>query len=157
MCKLCLCRHLMFHLKVRLQAQSVYRGIFHCVAKTYSREGVGFPILFNLSAAWSCRVFTVFLSTQIHGFFRGMSFPVLTTGVLNSIIFGAYSNGLDYLSQSQRGPCRPASDAHVFTAGCFSGVVQVSSPEAVTGPDWTIGTKKKQYFSFSIEEAHMCA
>ncbi|XP_037540266.1 solute carrier family 25 member 45 [Nematolebias whitei] len=86
--------------KVRLQAQSVYRGIFHCVAKTYSHEGV-------------------------HGFFRGMSFPVLTTGILNSIIFGAYSNGLNYLSQSQRSQCRPASDAHVFTAGCFSGVMQV--------------------------------
>lgn len=37
-----------FHLKVRLQAQSVYRGIFHCVAKTYSHEGVGVPSSFGL-------------------------------------------------------------------------------------------------------------
>ncbi|XP_017266914.1 solute carrier family 25 member 45 isoform X2 [Kryptolebias marmoratus] len=86
--------------KVRLQAQSVYKGIIHCVSKTYSREGV-------------------------HGFFKGMSFPVLTTGVLNSIIFGAYSNGLLYLAQSEGGQRRPPSDAHVFAAGCFSGLMQV--------------------------------
>ncbi|KAM3871716.1 solute carrier family 25 member 45-like [Diretmus argenteus] len=89
--------------KVRLQARSIYKGIFHCVAQTYSHEGV-------------------------HGFFKGMAFPVLTTGVTNSVVFGSYSNALDYLTQSQRNDRshgRPASAAQVFTAGCFSGLVQV--------------------------------
>ncbi|XP_028309202.1 solute carrier family 25 member 45 [Gouania willdenowi] len=89
--------------KVRLQAQSIYNGIFHCVAKTYSNEG-------------------------IRGFFKGMAFPVMTTGITNSVVFGSYSNALDYLSQTQRkdrNGDKPASAAHVFTAGCFSGLVQV--------------------------------
>ncbi|XP_041654956.1 solute carrier family 25 member 45 isoform X2 [Cheilinus undulatus] len=89
--------------KVRLQAQSVYKGIFDCVAKTYSHEG-------------------------LHGFFKGMAFPVLTTGITNSVVFGSYSNALDYLTQSQRSDRSqgvPASMAQVFTAGCFSGLMQV--------------------------------
>ncbi|KAF7209066.1 solute carrier family 25 member 45 isoform X1 [Nothobranchius furzeri] len=86
--------------KVRLQAQTVYEGICHCVAQTYSHEG-------------------------IHGFFKGMSFPVLTNGIVNSIVFGSYSNALDFLTQSQPCPSKPASAAHIFGAGCFSGLVQV--------------------------------
>uniref|UniRef100_A0A667WH04 Solute carrier family 25 member 45 n=1 Tax=Myripristis murdjan TaxID=586833 RepID=A0A667WH04_9TELE len=89
--------------KVRLQAQSIYKGLFHCVAQTYSHEGV-------------------------HGFFKGMAFPVLTTGIINSIVFGSYSNALDYLSQSERtdrSQGKSASSVQVFTAGCFSGLVQV--------------------------------
>ncbi|KAM6981700.1 solute carrier family 25 member 45 [Tautogolabrus adspersus] len=89
--------------KVRLQAQSMYKGIFHCVAKTYSHEG-------------------------LHGFFKGMAFPVLTTGITNSVVFGSYSNALDYLSQSRRSDRSqgtPASMTHIFTAGCFSGLMQV--------------------------------
>ncbi|XP_033943735.1 solute carrier family 25 member 45 [Pseudochaenichthys georgianus] len=89
--------------KVRLQAHSAYKGIFHCIAKTYSAEG-------------------------LHGFFKGMAFPVMTTGINNSIIFGSYSNALDYLTQSQlsdRNQGKDPSAAHVFAAGCFSGFVQV--------------------------------
>ncbi|KAM6928663.1 solute carrier family 25 member 45-like [Lycodopsis pacificus] len=89
--------------KVRLQAQSVYTGIIHCMSKTYSNEG-------------------------LHGFFKGMAFPVLTTGITNAVVFGSYSNALDYLTQSQhsdRDQGKPASAAQVFAAGCFSGLMQV--------------------------------
>ncbi|XP_010794458.1 solute carrier family 25 member 45 isoform X2 [Notothenia coriiceps] len=89
--------------KVRLQAHSAYKGIFHCIAKTYSAEG-------------------------LHGFFKGMAFPVMTTGINNSIVFGSYSNALDYLTQSQRSDRnqgKEPSAAHVLAAGCFSGFVQV--------------------------------
>ncbi|MEQ2303383.1 hypothetical protein AMECASPLE_016269 [Ameca splendens] len=89
--------------KVRLQANCVYKGIFDCVARTYLNEG-------------------------LHGFFKGMSFPVLTTGLANSIVFGSYSNALAYLSQSDcnfPSHCKQASSVQVFAAGCFSGIVQV--------------------------------
>lgn len=62
-----------------------------------------------------------------------MAFPVLTTGLVNSVVFGSYSNALDYLTQSQRNDRnqgKAASAAHVFTAGCFSGLVQVTAQEA---------------------------
>ncbi|XP_028266289.1 solute carrier family 25 member 45 [Parambassis ranga] len=84
--------------KVRLQAKSEYKGIVHCVAQTYRYEGV-------------------------RGFFKGMAFPVMTTGIINSVVFGSYSNALDYLTQCQRS--KAASAAQVFNAGCFSGLAQV--------------------------------
>lgn len=69
---------------------------------------------------------------QLRGFFKGMAFPVLTTGIINSVVFGSYSNAVDYLSQSQRSDHsqgKPASAVHVFTAGCFSGLMQVRTPD----------------------------
>uniref|UniRef100_A0A8C3G649 Solute carrier family 25 member 45 n=1 Tax=Cyclopterus lumpus TaxID=8103 RepID=A0A8C3G649_CYCLU len=90
-------------MKVRLQAQSAYQGILHCMSKTYSNEG-------------------------LRGFYKGMAFPVLTTGITNSVVFGSYSNALYYLTQSRhRGldQGKPASAPQVFAAGCFSGMMQV--------------------------------
>ncbi|XP_053705687.1 solute carrier family 25 member 45 [Synchiropus splendidus] len=89
--------------KVRLQAQTLYRGIFNCVVQTYTHEG-------------------------IHGFYKGMLFPLVSTGFSNSIVFGCYSNSLDYLTQSQRSrrsQGQPPSLVHVFNAGCVAGLVQV--------------------------------
>ncbi|XP_056278602.1 solute carrier family 25 member 45 [Pseudoliparis swirei] len=89
--------------KVRLQAHSAYQGILHCMSKTYSNEG-------------------------LRGFFKGMAFPVLTAGINNAVIFGSYSNALDYLTESRhaaRDRGKAASAAQVFAAGCFSGMMQV--------------------------------
>ncbi|XP_029468850.1 solute carrier family 25 member 45 isoform X3 [Rhinatrema bivittatum] len=87
--------------KVRLQTQSAYRGIVDCVVKTYRKE-------------------TVF------GFFKGMSFPVFSVAVSNSVAFGTYSNALLYLrgSEQEDRSC-PASKATVYVAGCISGFMQV--------------------------------
>lgn len=131
--------HLMFHLQVRLQAQSAYKGILHCVTKTYTHEGVG-----TISILTACTryhgvhiwrmctyLFVMLWLYQLHGFFKGMAFPVLTTGITNSVVFGSYSNALDYLTQSQRSDRsqgKPATAGQVFTAGCFSGLVQVRTP-----------------------------
>ncbi|KAJ7996611.1 hypothetical protein DPEC_G00238850 [Dallia pectoralis] len=55
------------------------------------------------------------------------------TGVSNAVVFGSYSNALDYLTQSQqseRNHGNPACLSAVFAAGCFSGLMQV----AVTAP-----------------------
>lgn len=65
---------------------------------------------------------------QFHGFFKGMSFPVISVALSNAVVFGSYCNALDYLSRSQQ---RSGSDQHkrspltaVFIAGCFSGLAQ---------------------------------
>ncbi|KAJ8384602.1 hypothetical protein AAFF_G00200390 [Aldrovandia affinis] len=93
--------HPMDTVKVRLQTQTRYKGIFDCVARTYSLEGMP-------------------------GFFKGMAFPVLSIAFSNSVVFGSYSNALDYLTQyTDRSKDEPASAAAVFAAGCFSGVAQV--------------------------------
>lgn len=36
----------------------------------------------------------IFFFFQLNGFFRGMAFPLLTSGMLNSILFGIYGNEL---------------------------------------------------------------
>lgn len=57
-----------------------------------------------------------------------MAFPVLTAGINNAVIFGSYSNALDYLTESRhaaRDRGKAASAAQVFAAGCFSGMMQV--------------------------------
>ncbi|KAK7165463.1 hypothetical protein R3I94_003730 [Phoxinus phoxinus] len=91
-------------IKVRLQTQSVYKGIFDCVVKTYTHEG-------------------------FHGFFKGMSFPVISVALSNAVVFGSYCNALDYLTRSHQ---RSGSDQNkrspltaVFIAGCFSGLAQL--------------------------------
>ncbi|XP_037759777.1 solute carrier family 25 member 45 isoform X2 [Chelonia mydas] len=87
--------------KVRLQTQSGYRGILDCVIKTYRNE-------------------------TVLGFFKGMSFPLLSVALVNSVMFGAYSNALLYLSATHHHERRanPPSYAHVLTAGSFSGLMQ---------------------------------
>ncbi|XP_048714363.2 solute carrier family 25 member 45 isoform X1 [Caretta caretta] len=87
--------------KVRLQTQSGYRGILDCVIKTYCNE-------------------------TVLGFFKGMSFPLLSVALVNSVMFGAYSNALLYLSATHHHEHRANSPsyAHVLTAGSFSGLMQ---------------------------------
>lgn len=94
--------------KVRLQTQAVYRGIFDCVAKTYKHEG-------------------------FRGFFKGMSFPVVSVAISNAVTFGSYTNALDYLTRSGHNnsdQSKQSSLTTVFVAGCFSGITQlfVSAP-----------------------------
>ncbi|KAJ8348173.1 hypothetical protein SKAU_G00267620 [Synaphobranchus kaupii] len=95
--------HPMDTVKVRLQTQSRYKGIIDCVTRMYAHEG-------------------------IPGFFKGMSFPVLSIAFSKSLVFGSYSNALDYLTQSQnaqRSRDNSATAGAVFMAGCFSGAIQV--------------------------------
>ncbi|XP_074862054.1 solute carrier family 25 member 45 isoform X2 [Carettochelys insculpta] len=93
--------HPMDTVKVRLQTQSRYRGILDCVIKTYHNE-------------------------TVLGFFKGMSFPLLSVAMINSVMFGAYSNALLYLTNTHhRDRCaKPPTYAHIITAGCFSGLMQ---------------------------------
>ncbi|OCT84032.1 solute carrier family 25 member 45 [Xenopus laevis] len=88
--------------KVRLQTQSRYQGILDCVFQTYRNE-------------------------KIFGFFKGMSFPVGSVAISNSLAFGSYSNALLYLSDKEFKDWKnPPLNFHIFMAGCFSGMVQLS-------------------------------
>uniref|UniRef100_A0A8C4VW21 Solute carrier family 25 member 45 n=1 Tax=Gopherus evgoodei TaxID=1825980 RepID=A0A8C4VW21_9SAUR len=55
-----------------------------------------------------------------------MSFPLLSVALVNSVMFGAYSNALLYLSTTHHHDrhTNPPSYAHVLTAGSFSGLMQ---------------------------------
>nr|XP_019593505.1 PREDICTED: solute carrier family 25 member 45 isoform X2 [Rhinolophus sinicus] len=87
--------------KVRLQTQNTYRGIVDCMVKTYRHE-------------------------SILGFFKGMSFPIASIAVVNSVLFGVYSNSLLVLTATshQERRAQPPSYTHVFIAGCIGGFLQ---------------------------------
>lgn len=65
-------------------------------------------------------------------FFRGMAFPVLTTGMVNCLLFGVYGNRLRDFQRNirDRDERRDALPRHVFAAGSYAGFIQsfVASP-----------------------------
>ncbi|XP_054426584.1 solute carrier family 25 member 45 isoform X3 [Pteronotus mesoamericanus] len=63
---------------------------------------------------------------SILGFFKGMSFPIASIAVVNSVLFGVYSNALLLLTATshQERRVQPPSYTHVFIAGCTGGFLQ---------------------------------
>lgn len=68
------------------------------------------------------------VSPQVFGFFKGMSFPLASIAVYNSVVFGVFSNTQRFLSQHQSrepgaGPPHALSD--LILASMVAGVVSV--------------------------------
>lgn len=65
-------------------------------------------------------------------FFRGMAFPILTTGGVNCLLFGVYGNKLRDFQRNirDRDERKAALTRHVFLAGTYAGFLQsfVASP-----------------------------
>lgn len=87
--------------KVRIQTQKQFTGIWQCAVTTFSKEGV-------------------------QGFFKGMSLPVTTISVTSSVVFGTYRNCLQCLSQARGAGSGPNTKLEVFLSGLAAGVVQIS-------------------------------
>nr|KAF6347402.1 solute carrier family 25 member 48 [Pipistrellus kuhlii] len=89
--------------KTRLQAGVGYGNTFSCIRMVYKKESV-------------------------FGFFKGMSFPLASIAVYNSVVFGVFSNTQRFLSQHhsrepEAGPPRNLSD--LILASMVAGVVSV--------------------------------
>uniref|UniRef100_G3RFN7 Solute carrier family 25 member 45 n=1 Tax=Gorilla gorilla gorilla TaxID=9595 RepID=G3RFN7_GORGO len=67
-----------------------------------------------------------FDTVKLLGFFKGMSFPIASTAVVNSVLFGVYSNTLLVLTATshQERRAQPPSYTHIFLAGCTGGFLQ---------------------------------
>ncbi|XP_029902697.1 solute carrier family 25 member 47-A [Myripristis murdjan] len=87
--------------KVRIQTQKQFTGIWQCAVTTFSKEGV-------------------------HGFFKGMTLPVTTISMTSSVVFGTYRNCLQCLSQLRGAPGAPNTKLEVFLSGMAGGVAQIS-------------------------------
>ncbi|XP_061194244.1 solute carrier family 25 member 45-like [Saccostrea echinata] len=59
----------------------------------------------------------------VHGFFRGMSTPLLSYGVVNSVYFGVYGNTLKFLEDDRE--MRKSSYLNIYLAGCAGGAAQL--------------------------------
>ncbi|NP_001265179.3 solute carrier family 25 member 45 isoform c [Homo sapiens] len=67
-----------------------------------------------------------FDTVKLLGFFKGMSFPIASIAVVNSVLFGVYSNTLLVLTATshQERRAQPPSYMHIFLAGCTGGFLQ---------------------------------
>ncbi|TRY83574.1 hypothetical protein DNTS_016279 [Danionella cerebrum] len=87
--------------KVKLQTQAGYTGVWQCVRRTCRNEG-------------------------LQGFYRGMSMPLSTISISSSVVFGTYRNVLNLLQRTQHmhNTHKPRK-AHIFLSGFAGGVAQV--------------------------------
>ncbi|KAM9294040.1 solute carrier family 25 member 47-like [Gastrophryne carolinensis] len=86
--------------KVRIQTQKNYSGIWHCVRSTYQLE-------------------------KVSGFFKGMSMSISTRPVCSSVNFGVYRNSLHNLCKYKYGnPYVKPSKLDIFFSGYAAGGVQ---------------------------------
>ncbi|XP_031172945.1 solute carrier family 25 member 48 [Sander lucioperca] len=87
--------------KTRLQAGKGYKNTLHCILTIYRKE-------------------------TITGFFKGMSFPLVSITVYNSVVFGTFSNTQRLISKYRYGDGRhPCSMADLTVASMLTGLVSV--------------------------------
>ncbi|XP_039546000.1 solute carrier family 25 member 47-A isoform X2 [Pimephales promelas] len=86
--------------KVRIQTQKQFTGIWQCIVMTLKKEGV-------------------------QGFFKGMALPVTTISMTSSVVFGTYRNCLQCLARL-RGTGAHNSKLDIFLSGMAGGVAQIS-------------------------------
>lgn len=102
-------------------AASVIIGYPLDTVKTRLQAGVGY------GNTLSC-IRMVYRKESVFGFFKGMSFPLASIAVYNSVVFGVFSNTQRFLSQQQ---CRepragtPHSLSDLLLASMVAGVVSV--------------------------------
>ncbi|XP_048831556.1 solute carrier family 25 member 47-B isoform X2 [Brienomyrus brachyistius] len=88
--------------KVRIQTQRKFTGVWHCVHSTCKAEGV-------------------------NGFYKGISMPVTTVSISSSVVFGIYRNCLQGLCMLRGGGAdTPPHKLDIFLSGLAAGVAQVS-------------------------------
>ncbi|KAF5890929.1 solute carrier family 25 member 47, partial [Clarias magur] len=89
-------------IKVRIQTQRKFLGIWQCIGATCRNEGV-------------------------YGFYKGMSMPITMVSLSSSVVFGTYRNALQVLHH-MRGKTAdaPRTKQDIFLAGFAGGIAQVS-------------------------------
>ncbi|KAM8783006.1 solute carrier family 25 member 47 [Rhynchonycteris naso] len=95
--------------KVRIQTEPKYTGIWHCVRDTYRRE-------------------------RVWGFYRGLSLPVCTVSLVSSLSFGTYRHCLTHICRFRYGSAdAKPTRIDITLSGFTSGLVRVflTSPSEV--------------------------
>ncbi|XP_029021358.1 solute carrier family 25 member 48 [Betta splendens] len=87
--------------KTRLQAGKGYRNTLHCILTIYRKE-------------------------TVMGFFKGMSFPLASIAVYNSVVFGVFSNTQRLISKYRYGDGQhPSGMQDLAVASMLTGLVSV--------------------------------
>ena len=64
-----------------------------------------------------------FIYFQIRGFYRGLSWPLCSFGIVNSVFFGVYGNTLKFLESDKSK--RKSNYLNIYLSGCVGGAVQL--------------------------------
>ncbi|XP_050811967.1 solute carrier family 25 member 47 [Gopherus flavomarginatus] len=109
--------------KVRIQTERSYNGIWHCIRETYKAE-----------KAW--------------GFYKGMSLSVSTVSLVSSFSFGAYRNFLYNICRLRYGTSdvKP-SKVDISVAGCATGAVRVVLISPTEIAKVRMQTQKQSHYS----------
>lgn len=122
-------------IKVRQQMTQNSGSALNHAANMVKREGVSylFRIILNFLFHPFGYIFLINGTFQVHCFFKGLSYPLWTTGLLNSLYFGFYGNSLRMIEetkgqQSYRNCCEYGTvykgwHFDCFVAGCIGGTV----------------------------------
>lgn len=70
----------------------------------------------------SCPTISPSVSLKTKGFFRGLGFPLVSYGLVNSVFFGVYGHTIKLLKGADQK--RGVTYKEVFCAGCVGGFVQ---------------------------------
>ncbi|KAJ6661892.1 hypothetical protein lerEdw1_013063 [Lerista edwardsae] len=90
--------------QVRIQTETSYRGIWHCIIETYRTERV----------------------RRVRGFYRGVSMAVVSASFISSLSFGIYKNFLYNICRLRYGSAdKKPSKVDIIFAGCATGAVRV--------------------------------
>lgn len=57
------------------------------------------------------------------GFYRGLSYPLISYGIVNSLFFGVYGNSLKWLDRDRSD--KKSSYLNIYIAGCIGGTAQL--------------------------------
>ncbi|XP_006839589.1 PREDICTED: solute carrier family 25 member 47 [Chrysochloris asiatica] len=119
--------------KVRIQTDSKYTGIWRCVRDIYRRE-------------------------RVSGFYKGLSLPVCTVSLVSSVSFGTYRHCLAHICRFRYGSsdAKPAK-ADITLSGFTSGLVRVflTSPTEVAKVRLQTQTQQRR-LSASSTVSPMC-
>lgn len=128
-------------MQTRLQAGKGYKSSLHCIISIYKKETVSFRralmFIFDIredvkqkhsmekkkSLLINCVCVCVF---QVAGFFKGMSFPLASITVYNSVVFGFFSNAKRFISKHRYGDERhPCGMWDLTVASALTGLMSV--------------------------------
>ncbi|XP_043272250.1 solute carrier family 25 member 45, partial [Venturia canescens] len=103
-------------------------------------------------------------SQGIRGFYKGMMFPLVSAGCLNSVFFGVYGNSLRVLQLSRGNdpgkivPQDVTVYKDTFIAGCIAGVVQavMACPSEFIKVRMQTGQGEKSYLEIYDQTSSFC-
>ena len=68
-------------------------------------------------------LFSNFFFFQFRGFYRGLSWPLVSFGIVNSVFFGVYGNTLKFLESDKTK--RKSNYLNIYLSGCVGGAAQL--------------------------------